>query len=97
VGLSAEKRLFAAWVVLVTLTLIYLVIDGTADEHGIPVASTAATVAAISLALVKVRIILRELMDVGHAPKVLRAMTDALVATMAVLLLGTYLIGRVVA
>ena len=82
---------------LVAVTLIYLVIDRSADDHGVLVASTVASVAAIVLALVKVRIILREFMDVRHAPKVLRAMTDALVVVMAVCLLGTYLVGRALA
>ena len=40
------------------------------------VASTAVTVAAICLALVKVRIIMREFMEVRHAPPLLRRLTD---------------------
>jgi hypothetical protein len=75
----------------------YLVIDRTADDSGVLVASTSASVAAIVLALVKLRIIMREFMDVRHAPKVLRTMTDALVVAMGVSLLGTYLIGRAIA
>ena len=47
-------------------------IDGSADDHGVPGASTFASVAAIALALVKLRIIMREFMDVRHAPRVLR-------------------------
>jgi hypothetical protein len=94
---SAEKRLGSAWIVVVALTLLYLVIDGSADDHGVPTASTFASVAAISLALVKVQIILREFMDVRHAPKVLRTMTSALVVVIGACLLGTYLVGRAVA
>ena len=96
-NITPATRLFVTWAVLVAVTLIYLVIDGAADVPGVLVASTGASVAAISLALVKVRIILRELMGVRHAPKVLRTMTDALVATMGVFLLGTYLIGTAIA
>ena len=55
------------------------------------------TVAAIVFALVKVRIIMREFMDVRHAPPLLRRLTDLLVAIMAVALLGTYFVGRAVA
>jgi hypothetical protein len=94
VNLSAERRLVAAWMVVVGVTLIYLVIDGSADDDGAPGASTVASVAAIALALAKVRVIMRELMDVRHAPRVLRTMTDALVILMGACLLGTYLIGR---
>jgi len=79
VKLLAGKRLTVAWLVVVAITLIYLGIDGSADDSGVAVASTSATVAAIVLALVKLRIIMREFMDVRHAPRVLRVMTDVLV------------------
>ena len=94
---SDEKRLLGAWIVLVAITLIYLWIDHSADTSGVLVASTAVTVFAIVLALVKFRIIVRELMDVRHAPPVLRRITDLLVAVIAVALLASYLIGRAVA
>jgi hypothetical protein len=94
---SAERRLAVAWLAVVAITLVYLVIDGSAADDGVLVASTAASIAAIVLALVKLRIIMRELMDVRHAPKALRALTDALLAVMAVSLLGTYLVGRAIA
>jgi len=94
---SNQKRLFLAWLVLVAITLIYLWIDHAADETGVYVASAAVTVAAICLALVKARIIMREFMDVRHAPPLLSRLTDVLVAVMAVALLGTYVVGRVVA
>lgn len=94
---STERRLAVAWVVVVAVTLLYLVIDGSADDHGIAGASTFASVAAITFALAKMRIILREFMDVRHAPRVLRAMTDALVVVIGACLLGTYLVGRAIA
>jgi hypothetical protein len=83
--------------VVVVLTLIYLIIDRTVDDHGVLGASTFATIAAISLALIKVRIIMREFMDVRHAPRILRRLTDALVVVMAASLVGTYVVGRAVA
>jgi len=95
--LAPDKRLAVAWTVVVALTLLYLVIDGAADANGVLRASTAASVAAIVLALVKVRIIVRQFMDVRHAPRVLRTMTDALVIVMGACLLGTYLVGRALA
>jgi hypothetical protein len=94
---SSTKRLFVAWLVLVAITLIYLGIDHSADATGALVASTAVTVAAICLALVKVRIIMREFMDVRHAPPFLRRSTDALVVGIAIALLASYLVGRAVA
>jgi hypothetical protein len=97
VKLSADKRLIVAWLVVVVITLIYVGIDGSADDRGVLVASTSATVAAIVLALVKLRIIMREFMDVRHAPRLLRTMTDVLIAVMAVALFGTYLVGKAIA
>jgi len=94
---SDKTRLFVAWLVLVSITVIYLWIDNTADDSGVLVASTTVTVAAILLALVKFRIIVREFMDVRHAPRLLRRLTDALVALVAVALLGAYFAGRAVA
>lgn len=96
-GPSAERRLAVAWLVVVAITLIYLAIDGSTDDHGVLRPSAVASVAAIALALLKLRIIVREFMDVRHAPRVLRTLTDALVITMGVFLLGTYLIGRAIA
>jgi hypothetical protein len=97
VKISAEKRLFVAWLVLVAITLIYLWIDNAADKSGVLLASTGVTVAAIGLALIKLRIIMREFMDVRHAPRVLRGLTDLLLVVMAVAMLGAYLVGRAVA
>ena len=96
-NLAGDRRLTVAWIVVVAITLIYLVIDRSVDDDGVPGASTVASVTAIVLALVKVRIIIREFMDVRHAPRVFRVMTDALVIVMGACLLGTYLVGRAVA
>lgn len=96
-NLSAERRLTVALVVVVAATLIYLVIDDATDDHGVTHANTVASLAAIGLALVKLRIIVREFMDVRHAPRLLRTITDALIATMGVLLVGTYLVGKTIA
>ena len=94
---QAKKRLLVAWVIVVAITMIYLWIDRSADDHGVPVASVAVTVAAIGLAVVKFRIIMREFMDVRHAPPGLRLITDLLVGVIAVALLTAYFIGRAVA
>ena len=94
---SSKLRPFVAWLVLVAITVVYLGIDHSADDSGAPTASTIVTVSAILLALAKVRIVLRELMDVRHAPLPLRRLTDLLVAVVGVSLLATYLVGRAVA
>ena len=93
---SPRNRLTIAWLGVVALSLVYLVIDESAVEDGVVRASTAASIAAIALALVKLRIILREFMDVRHAPKPLRTATDALVAVMGASLIGTYLVGQTI-
>ncbi|MBV9043368.1 MAG: cytochrome C oxidase subunit IV family protein [Acidimicrobiia bacterium] len=94
---SAKKRLLVAWVVVVAITVIYLWIDRSADDRGVLVSSVAVTVAAIGLALVKFRIILGEFMDVRHAPRALRRITDLLVVVIAMALLSAYFVGRAVA
>ena len=94
---STRLRPFVAWLLLVMITVIYLGIDHSTDDRGTLAASTTVTVSAILLALVKVRIIIRELMDVRHAPPLLRRLTDLLVAVIGVSLLATYLIGQAVA
>jgi hypothetical protein len=94
---SPEKRVFIAWLALVGITLLYLLIDHAADNGVVPVASTAFTVAAMCLACVKVRVIMREFMEARSAPPFLCRITDAWVVLMAVALIGTYLGGRTVA
>jgi hypothetical protein len=97
VGPSGKQRLNLVWLALAAITVVYLWIDHTADRHGHPVGSVFVTVSAVVLALVKYRIILRQLMDVRQAPLLLRRLTDGLVAVIALSLLASYLIGRAVA
>lgn len=92
-----NKRLFVVWLLLSAITVIYLLIDHSADKHGVRTASRVASVGAIVLALIKVRIIMREFMEVREAPRLLCLLTDGLVVVMAVVLLGAYLIGRALA
>jgi hypothetical protein len=97
VGVLINKRLLLVWLILCAITLMYIWIDGAADSNGVLMAGTAGTVLAIGLALVKVRIIMREFMEVRHAPRFLRALTDLWIVVMAGALLGTYLVGRAIA
>ena len=92
-----NKRLLVVWLILSGLTLAYLWIDHSAQHDGAPTASTVVTVSAIAIALVKVRIIFREFMDVRHAPAFLCRLTDAWVVLVAVCLLTSYFVGSAIA
>jgi hypothetical protein len=92
-----NKRLAIVWLILSAMTFAYIWLDDRADNDGMLSASTVVTVSAIVIALVKVRIIFREFMEIRHAPALLRRLTDAWVVLMAVCLLGSYLIGSAVA
>lgn len=87
-------RLLTVWAVLTAMTLVYVWLDHTADENGTLRASTVVTVSAIVIALVKVRIIFREFMEVRHAPALLCRLTDAWVVLIGTALLGTYFVGQ---
>ena len=94
---TSNKRLFAVWLILVGITTSYLWIDHSSGQHGVPTASTVITVGAICLALIKVRIIMREFMEVRGAPQLLCRLTDFWVVLMGVAMLGVYLAGKAVA
>ena len=88
-----NKRLLIVWLILTSMTLAYVWMDHTADQNGTLRASTVVTVSAIVIALIKVRIIFREFMEVRHAPALLCRLTDAWVVLIAVCLLGSYFVG----
>src|SRR3974390_2527907 len=94
---SFNVRLFAVWLILVGISLLYLWIDHSVDKSGVLVASGVVTVVAICLALIKVRIIMREFMEVRNAPPLLCRLTDLWVVLMGVAMLGVYLAGRAIA
>ncbi|MCV7100218.1 cytochrome C oxidase subunit IV family protein [Mycobacterium palustre] len=93
--MKANRRLLVVWVVLAALTLTYLWIDHSLD--GTLGAGAVATSSVIVIALVKVRIIFREFMEVRQAPVLLCRLTDAWVMLIAVALFGCYFIGRTLA
>jgi hypothetical protein len=97
VNATFSKRLLAVWLVLSALTLVYVLMDRTVDQNGTLRASTVVTVSAIVIALIKVRIIFREFMEVRHARALLRRLTDAWVVLVGVSLLGSYFVGMAVA
>ena len=87
-----ERRLVVVWVALSAITLIQLGVvslDGAAALRP----NAAITVCAIGIALFKVRVILREFMEVRHAPVLLGRLTDLWVAFAGVSLLGCYFVG----
>jgi hypothetical protein len=96
VSTTFNRRLLIVWLILTSMTLAYVSIDHTVDQNGTLRASTVVTVSVIVIALIKVRIIFREFMEVRHAPAWLCRLTDAWVALIAVCLLGSYFVGSAV-
>jgi Prokaryotic Cytochrome C oxidase subunit IV len=94
-NIKFNKRLLVVWLVLASFTLTYLWIDHSFD--GSPRPSAVVTSSVIVIALIKVRIIFREFMEVRQAPALLCRLTDAWVVLMAAALLGSYLIGTMLA
>lgn len=92
-----NKRLLIVWLILTSMTLVYVWLDEAVDQNGALRASTVVTVSAIGIALIKVRIIFREFMEVRHAPPLLCRLTDGWVVLVATCLLGSYFIGSAIA
>lgn len=93
---GTERRLVVVWVVLSVITVAQLGI-GSLDGPNELRPDAVLTSSAILIALVKVRIILREFMEVRHAPALLCRLTDLWVLVTGVSLLGCYFAGRVFA
>jgi hypothetical protein len=92
-----NRRLLVTWLILVAISLAYLWIDHVASHQGTPTASTVVTVAAICFALLKVRIIMRQFMEVRTGSRFLLRITDFWVVLMGVAMLGVYVAGKAVA
>ncbi|OBG76933.1 hypothetical protein A9X03_27095 [Mycobacterium sp. E1715] len=90
-GIKFNKRLLVVWTILAALTLGYLWLDHSAG--GSLRSSAVVTSSVIVIALVKVRIIFREFMEVRNAPVLLCRLTDAWVLLMGVALLSCYFVG----
>jgi hypothetical protein len=93
VKVEFNKRLLVVWLILACLTLAYLWIDHSVD--GAPRPSVVITSSVIVIALVKVRIIFREFMEVRQAPVLLCRLTDAWVVLIGVSLFTCYAVGSV--
>ncbi|HKV20160.1 MAG TPA: cytochrome C oxidase subunit IV family protein [Mycobacterium sp.] len=96
-SITGNKRLLLVWAILTAMTVAYVWLDHSADRNGTLQASTVVTVSAILIALIKVRIIFREFMEVRHAPALLRRLTDGWVVLVGVCLLGSYFVGSAIA
>ena len=84
-----EKRLIVVWLALSAITLAQLGVGSLAGRAALA-PNAAITSSAILIALVKVRIIFREFMEVRHAPVLLCRLTDLWVVLTGVTLLGGY-------
>ena len=89
--MKSNWRLLVVWVVLASLTLGYLWIDHSVG--GSLRSNAVVTSSVIVIALIKVRIIFREFMEVRHAPVLLRRLTDVWVFVIAAGLFGSYFVG----
>ena len=87
-----EKRLIVIWLALSAITIMQLWV-GSSDGQAVLVHNSAIAASAIGIALVKVRIIIREFMEVRHAPVLLGRLTDLWVVLTGAILLGGYLAG----
>ena len=86
------KRLHFVWLALSAITLAQLGL-GSRGERGVLTPNAAVTSIAIVIALVKVRVIIREFMEVRHAPVLLCRLTDLWVVVTGGSLLGSYFVG----
>lgn len=90
----SQVRLPLAWFALSAITLISWWLGQNQSHAFAP--DAAVSVSVILMAAVKVRVIFREFMDVGHAPVLLNRLTDGWLALMIAGLLAAYfLTGRV--
>jgi hypothetical protein len=80
------------WLALSAITIAQLGL-GSLDGQDVLRPNAAITSSAIVIALVKVRIIIREFMEVRHAPLLLCRLTDLWVVLTGVSLLGCYFVG----
>jgi hypothetical protein len=96
VSTGFEKRLSVAWLALSAVTLVQLGV-GSLDGQDALRPNAALTASVIVIALVKVRIILREFMEVRHAPVLLCRLTDLWVVFAGASLLGSYFVGMAAA
>jgi hypothetical protein len=79
------------WLALSAITLAQLAVGSLGEAPLTP--NAAVTSSAIVIALIKVRVIVREFMEVRHAPVLLCRLTDLWLVLTGVSLLGCYFVG----
>jgi hypothetical protein len=87
-----ENRLLVVWLALSAITVVSVWI-GSLDGQDALRPNAAVTASAIVIALVKVRVIFQEFMEVRHAPVLLGRLTDLWLVITGVSLLGCYFFG----
>ena len=92
-----NRRLVAVWLLLSAITVGYFLIDRSANHDGARQASTVVTLCAVVLALVKVRSIMAEFMELRSAPRLLRILANLWIWITGSSRIGSYLAGRAVA
>lgn len=88
-GISLQTRLVVAWLGLGTITLFAWLI-GASHGKGPLHPDAAVALGAIAITLIKVRVIIREFMDVRRAPAKLRLITDAWLAVFGLAMIVAY-------
>jgi hypothetical protein len=91
VAISQQKRLVVAWFALSAITLLAWLI-GASHGKGPLQPDAAVAFSAIAITLIKVRVIIREFMDVRHAPAKLRLITDAWLVVFGTAMIVAYFV-----
>ena len=91
-----EKRLVFVCLALSAITLGQFAMASRGEQDALT-PNAAITSSAIVIALIKVRVIIREFMEVRHAPALLYRLTDLWVVLTGVCLLVSYFVGMALA
>ena len=87
-----ERRLFVVWLALSLISVFQLWLSSSGGLEALE-PNGVITFSVIAMALIKVRFIVQEFMEVRHAPALLGRLTDIWLLITAVALLGTYFVG----
>ena len=87
----SNPRLYIAWFILCGITLLAWWIGAHHGEGPLHV-DPAVGLSVMAITLIKVRVIIREFMDVRHAPAKLRYVTDAWLIVFILALAITYIV-----
>jgi Prokaryotic Cytochrome C oxidase subunit IV len=86
---SGERRLLLVWAALVVVTLVSGWIGSRHGQDDLR-SSALVTCSVLSIAAIKVRVIVREFMEVRHAPSLYRRLTDGFTVFVVGALLAIY-------